>query len=276
MWVFWWSSSICYFRTQKSVNDVVFVEAVKTVQDVVAKLSSINIVKDTAEMIRESLKEVVFGLDNRFCNAQEWLHSETNSELLDNFILFFASLCSFLQASLMKNLTEMDEFDMQQDNGIDINHEDAYTKQTSSIEAEAIKIMSLYQIMYYIFHNGRNKTPLQTVADQNVYGKWKSQELITTLNRIGVCSRYNEVRRVRQNLDNYCFSTSADYQVPIPSHFTPDKSTLAQMDNSDHPDWSSLTGVKSNHDTVVTFTQIKPEQTPSKPTIKDFDLPKNR
>ena len=42
-----------------------------TIEDVIVKLRSINIVKDTAEMIRKSLKEVDFGLDNSFCDAQD-------------------------------------------------------------------------------------------------------------------------------------------------------------------------------------------------------------
>ena len=91
-----------------------------------------------------------------------------------------------------------------------------------------------------------------------------------------MCSSYNEVRRTRSNLANYCFASSVDGKVPIPSHFVPDKFTLAQMDNFDHPDRSSSSGTMSNHDTVMTLTQIKPDVPPSKPLMKDFDLSRTR
>ena len=172
----------------------------------------------------------------------------------------------------MKNLVENDGFDLQEDYSNESNSEDIFIKQTTFIESKAIKIKCFYQIMYYIFHNGRKRTSLHTMTGQ----KCKSRVLIKTLNRIGVSSCYNEVRRVRRNLENYCFSTATGHEVPIPSHFTADKFTLAQMDNFDHADRSSPTGMKSNHDTVMILTQIKPENTPPKPSFKDFALSKTR
>lgn len=57
----------------------------------------------------------------------------------------------------MKNLIEIDEIYLQQDNDIDMNHEVESTKQTSAIVAKTIKIKSLCKIMYHIFHNDRIK-----------------------------------------------------------------------------------------------------------------------
>ena len=59
---------------------------------------------------------------------------------------------------------------------------------------------------------------------------------------------------------NYCFSSATGSEVPIPSHFTADKFTLAQMENFDHADRSSPTCLKSNHDTIMILTQIKLEK----------------
>ena len=42
-----------------------------TVEDVVQKMKSIDVVKDTARMIRQSLNTVEFGLDDRFGDAEE-------------------------------------------------------------------------------------------------------------------------------------------------------------------------------------------------------------
>ena len=97
------------------------------------------------------------------------------------------------------------------------------------------------------------------MTGHSVYGRCKSRELITTLNQVGVSTNYNEVRRARSKLANFCFTASENCSVPIPIHFVPDKFTLAQMDDFDHPDKSSPSDTKSNHDTVMTLTQIKPE-----------------
>ena len=164
-----------------------------------------------------------------------------------------------------KSNREEDDF-FEIDEGWDDISDTAFTSQQA---AKAIKIKSLYQIMYYILHNGRKNTPLHIMTGHNVYDTCKSRELITTLNRVGVSTSYNEVRRARSNLANFCFTSSENSNVPIPRHFVSDKFTLAQMDNFDHQDKSSPSGTKSNHDTVMTLTQIKPEVPPSKPSLKE-------
>ena len=52
--------------------------------------------------------------------------------------------------------------------------------------------------------------------------------------------------------------------VPIPTHFSKDMFTIAVLENFDHQDRSSQTD-HSNHDTVSTLFQVKPDHTASKP-----------
>ena len=60
--------------------------------------------------------------------------------------------------------------------------------------------------------------------------------------------------------------------VLIPSHFSKDMLTVATLDNFDHQDRSSPTGVNSNHDSVSTLFQVKPDHTPSKPLRRSVSL----
>ena len=120
-------------------------------------------------------------------------------------------------------------------------------------------------MMLYNVHNGRKKTPPHLMAAHNVYDKCKSRELITTLNRIGVCVSYNEVQRSRKNLAHYSCIEGEKYGVPIPSHFVHESFTIAAFDNFDHVDRSSSSGMMSSHDSVMVLFQIKPENPPSKP-----------
>ena len=48
--------------------------------------------------------------------------------------------------------------------------------------------------------------------------------------------------------------------------------TIAALDNVDYQDRSSPTGINSNHDTVSTLFQAKPDHTPSKPLQSSVSL----
>ena len=120
-------------------------------------------------------------------------------------------------------------------------------------------------MMFYNVHNRRKKTPLHLMAAHNVCNKCKSRELITTLNRIGVCVSYNEVQRCRKNLAHYSCIEGENDGVPITSHFVHENFTIAAFDNFDHADRSSSSGLMSNHDTVMVLFQIKPENPPPTP-----------
>ena len=109
------------------------------------------------------------------------------------------------------------------------------------------------------------------MAAHNIYDKCKSRELITSLNRIGACISYNEIQRERKSLAHYTFKREEDWGVPILSHFVKENFTVAALNNFDHTDSSSTSGMLSNHDTVAALFQEKPEVLPSKPkTVKHW------
>ena len=121
-----------------------------------------------------------------------------------------------------------------------------------------IKVISLYQIIFYILHTGKKKTSLHLMTAHAIYEKCKSRELITTFNHIGVCDSYRQVQKARSNLAQYTLTHCK--KVPIPSHFSKVMFTIAAFDSFDHQDRSSPAGMNSNHDTVSTLFQVKPLQ----------------
>ena len=153
----------------------------------------------------------------------------------------------------------LDVNDIENDEGAKDKEEDLVSELK-----KVTKIKSLYQMMFYSIHKGRNKTPLHVMTGHNIYDKCKSRELRTSLNRIGVCVSYNEIQRARTSLALYSFIQSKKENVPIPSHFDRTMFTIAAFDNFDHADRSSSSGMLSNHDTVTVLFQTKPDKLPSK------------
>ena len=115
-------------------------------------------------------------------------------------------------------------------------------------------------------------TPLHLMTSHCIYDKCKSRELITSLNHIGVCVSYNEIQRSRKLLAQYSFAQGEKVGIPLPSHFSAKQFTIGAFDNFDHADRSSPSGTFSNHDTVMTLFQVKPDALNSKPLKSSIDL----
>ena len=65
------------------------------------------------------------------------------------------------------------------------------------------KFISLCQIIFYILHAKKKKTPLHMMTAHDIYDKCKSKELITTFNHIGICVSYRQVQKAKSNLAQY-------------------------------------------------------------------------
>ena len=166
-------------------------------RDVIQKLRSLSNIKAAAQAIRKSLLEAEFGLEDKFCDAQELKESWENIVLPTSVCAFFSILFDINQIKLMTHNLEEHSSVSDGDDSMDEGDNDG----DSIFETRKVtKIKSLYQMMLYNVHNGRKKKLLHLMAAHNVYDKCKSRELITTLNRIGVCVSYNEVQRSRKKI----------------------------------------------------------------------------
>ena len=154
--------------------------------------------------------------------------------------------------------------------------EESEVNESVNKERKITKLKALYQIMYYNIHKGWCRLPLRLMVAHNIYDKCKSQELITSLNQIGVCISYNEIQKKRKSLAHYTFKQGEDWGVPIPSHFAKENFTIVVLDNFDHTDRSSTSGMLSNHDTVTVLFQEKPKVLPSKPKKSDICIQQSK
>ena len=113
---------------------------------------------------------------------------------------------------------------------------------------------SLFQLIYYNIHNGKKETPLHIMNSSAIYKKCKSRELLTSFNRLGLCTSYKETKRHRNNLAKLAISSSNDIDIPLATHFSKSQFTIAAMDNFDHFDFNSITGTAGTHDTAMTVS----------------------
>ena len=93
---------------------------------------------------------------------------------------------------------------------------------------------TLFQIIYYIFHNGQKKTPIHVCTAQVIHETCKSKTLITSLNHIGLCISYDSLQRMNYFFAARAVSLSENNRVPISPHFARDMPLCASMDNFDH------------------------------------------
>ena len=135
-----------------------------------------------------------------------------------------------------------------------------------------LKIKSLFQLIYYNIHNGKKKTPLHKMNSSGIYEKCKSRELLTSFNRLGLCTSYKETKLHRNSLAKLAISRSNDTGIPLPTHFSKSQFTIAAMDNFDHSDFNSFAGTANTHDTAMTLFQSKPESCCVKPLKSEINL----
>ena len=112
---------------------------------------------------------------------------------------------------------------------------------------------ALFQVIFFTLHSGRKRTPLHTLNSQALHENCKSKSLITSFNRYGFCSSYDETMRVQTGLANYIVGRDNE-GAPLPSNFDPEKFTTAAFDNFDHEE-ATLSGKGGCHDTVTVLFQ---------------------
>ena len=100
----------------------------------------------------------------------------------------------------------------------------------------------------------------------------QKQRSFNIFEKVAVSVNYNDAQRARNDLARFTYFQSKNEGVPILSHFSKDEFTIVAFDNFGHSGRSSLSGKFSNHDTIMTLFQAKPEQAPTKPDKTQTDL----
>ena len=75
-------------------------------QSVINTLCSINKIKSAAKIIRQSLLQIDFGLQDKFCHAEELKFAWKNTKIPDELLTFFAELFNIKKTTLLKDYYE--------------------------------------------------------------------------------------------------------------------------------------------------------------------------
>ena len=208
--------------------------------------------KRCGAQLRETILKQDFHLQDKFCDASE-LEQEYKEILIPNDVAtFFSGL--FGLENMQKSLTSDDQEE-------DSNAHSVLFK----------KILSLYQIIFYILHNGRKRTPLHMMNSEAIYNSCRSKTLLSSLNKFGLTISYDEILRYHSDMASYVSGTNQNH-VPIPSHFKPSQFTLGAFDNFDHEE-TTISGTGGSHDTVMILMQDKStDVSSSKPNMSDTSV----
>ena len=238
-----------------------------SVKHAINKLYSIDCVKNAAEHVRKVLLNVDFGLEDKFCDAQELKDSHSNTQIQDVLLSFFATLFNINQTMLMKESLEEDETSLYDDDEEDYLIENGQNQN----QKPNLKMKAIFQILFYQVPHGRKNTPLHILNAHAIY-EHCSRELITAFNRQGCSVSYKTMKSMRADIAKYTILKSKDVHVPLPSHFSKPSFTIAAFGNFDNTDRNSLSGTKHSHDTAVTVFQEKPLTSVGKSKKSDVEL----
>ena len=113
---------------------------------------------------------------------------------------------------------------------------------------------------------------LHVMTGQSVYSRCRSRSTNTTLNKIGVFTSYDNVRRGRALLASYAIKKSYDNLTPIPSHFLTDPGAdfvSRAFDNMNMKDSSSTSGTKATDYYAFVVFQDADDTMTRKPDVTD-------
>lgn len=115
------------------------------------------------------------------------------------------------------------------------------------------KMQSLFQILYYVNHCGRKRTPMHIMNAESVHSLRRGGKVVTkTLSHQGLALSYTGLRRYQHDLASFTALHSQD-RVELPGHFDPGQFTSGVIDN-----WDQEGENVSEHNTVTVVYQDKP------------------
>ena len=246
-------------------SSVVFLEKF-TKEEMVETISrgTNTMIQQCASAIRQDLLNADFHLQDKFCDSHDLQDSWKNHSIPESIVTFLSTLFNCKPAVLGEQCLHNDE--NKDENDINSDEE----SETCPENTKAKKLKALYQIMYYIVHNGKRRTPLHIMNAEAVHAVCKSKTLVTSLSHFGLAISYPELVRYHNDMASYILEVSAD-NVPLPSHFVKERFTIGAVDNWDHEE-DTQSGISGSHDTVLILIQENSDKPNKKPNISETEV----
>ena len=112
----------------------------------------------------------------------------------------------------------------------------------------------IFPIIYYIIHNGKQKTTFHISLTGVIHDTCRSKTLIQIMNRLGLCISYDEMEKIDTGLAQRTINTAGVNRTPIPSTIKNNVLLHGAMDNFDH-DENTPSGIGGSHDTILMVFQ---------------------
>lgn len=213
------------YAKDRTLSQMVFSNKIKAA-DMAEEIRNSDSIKKCAEILRADIKNYKFGLENADCNAKDLSRSfnEINNNVPESWSKFCAGLFPSFYSSPQVQL----------------------------------KCISVFQILFYLIHNGIKNTPLHIGLAQTIHEMTRSKLLLRIMSRLGITVSYDALERHNVVLATRILSDSDGKFVPLPKTIKPNIPIRAAMDNFDQQE-QTLSGIGGSHDTVLVVFQNESE-----------------
>ena len=112
----------------------------------------------------------------------------------------------------------------------------------------------MFQFVFNIVHNGKEKTPMHISVAQTIHDTCRSKQLVQIFNRMGYGISYSELEQIDNALTQRTIRRAGSHRVPVPLSIKPSVLIQGAMDNFDHEENTS-SGIGGSHDTILVLFQ---------------------
>ena len=278
-------------------------------EQLVARIQNFNRAKQVGELIRKKLLEVDFGLEDKFCDSADLKDAWENTRMPETLIEFFSGLLNVSKSDLIntsddfgiaQTISENLFDDDSEDDSNQNEDEDDDMAEVTLVESiddlpqaatlptapraprksktrkgkrkpKVLLAQSLFQTIFTAIWRGQKRAPLQVMAADFIHERTKSKTMMTCFNHLAFCISYPDHKRKKGLMAAYTKMKGKGSRATLPSHMSSGRQTIGSFDNFDNEDASSLSGTRSNHDTVtVIYQECNPDdQITRKPNISD-------
>jgi len=121
-----------------------------------------------------------FDLQDKFCDSVDLKDSWENMQIPDELVIFLCTLLNCDRNGLGCTMGDDDT----SDDGSSGNGSDS---------PKLRQLKSVFQVLCFIVHSGRRKTPLHLMRGEGIHAACKSKTLITSQNHLGLSVSYDEI-----------------------------------------------------------------------------------
>ena len=223
---------ICFTYPKDRKKPQMFFSSQVSSEDVVETLRANEITKLCAEALRKECEDFNYNLEESYKTANDLRIAQENfdKQRPPTWEKFFNAMFPYRKSS--PNITK--------------------------------KCDLIFQVVYNLVHNGRKRTPFHVAIAETIHDICKSKKLIQIMNRLGLCSSYDEMERIDIGLATKIINEAGENRVPVGPSIQPNSVIHGAMDNFDH-DENTASGIGGSHDTILMLFQNQ-QDTPNVPS----------